>query len=118
MRRRERHMALGMPILRQDDILELLSHLVDDRNDFVPVCRRKSAPGAEVILHVDDDKNIGIGQLHDAPFPLQHVCVQTISGPDIPVKRAGPGGGGLEFGRGGLRIERFRAASPRGCPDA
>ena len=31
MRRRERHMAIGMPVLRQDDILKLSPHPVDDR---------------------------------------------------------------------------------------
>ena len=49
-------MAGGVPVLRHDDVLELLGELVDDRHDLLAALDRQRAAGDEAVLHVDDDQ--------------------------------------------------------------
>ncbi len=48
----------GVPVLREDDVLETRRDGMDDRNDGVAVGNGKRTAGAEIILHVDDDENV------------------------------------------------------------
>ena len=56
MARRERHMVHRVPILRQDHVVEVLGHAVDDADHLVAVLNRQAAAGQEAILHVDHDQ--------------------------------------------------------------
>ena len=51
-------MAGRMPILGQRDIGEASGEAVDERHDGVAVADRQRAAGHEIILHVDDEKDI------------------------------------------------------------
>jgi hypothetical protein len=47
-----------MPILGQDDIGEALAEAIDERDDRIAVGDRQRAAGHEIILHVDDEKDV------------------------------------------------------------
>ena len=51
-------MTARMPVLRQDDMLEILHEFVDQRHDLVAARHRQRAAGAEVVLQVDDNKRL------------------------------------------------------------
>jgi len=56
--RSERGMARGMPVLGDDDVLELAREAIDERHDLVAALHFERAAGTEVVLHVDDDQAI------------------------------------------------------------
>src|SRR6188508_1089971 len=58
MARSERGMARGMPVLGDDDVLELAREAIDERHDLVAALHFERAARAEVVLHVDDDQAI------------------------------------------------------------
>ena len=51
-----------MPILGQDDVCETLREGVGQRHDSVVVGDRQRAAGQEVILQVDDEEDVVIGE--------------------------------------------------------
>ena len=56
MRRRERDVARGVPVLRHHHIGKALGEAVDDGNDLFAVFDREAAARQETVLHVDDDQ--------------------------------------------------------------
>lgn len=66
-------MAGGVPILGEDDVLEVPGQLADDGNDCVTVGNCECAASsvdcrAEVVLDVDDKKGVGSLHLHQPQF--------------------------------------------------
>ena len=59
MRGCKRDVVGRMPVLREDDMRELLCNGVYDRHDLVCICNRERPSGAEVVLEIDDQENIG-----------------------------------------------------------
>ena len=57
-------MVGGVPVLGEDDVIEVCSGAVNGGDDGVAVGDGQGAAGAEVILHVDDDEGVGGGDLH------------------------------------------------------
>src|SRR5258705_8083126 len=53
-------MAWRMPILRQHDMRKLPRNTIDQGNDRVTIGHRQSAARHEVVLHIDDEKNVAI----------------------------------------------------------
>ena len=51
-------MAGRMPVLRQDHVLVLGDHPVDDRDDVVAAGHRQRAAGAEIVLQIDDHEGV------------------------------------------------------------
>lgn len=52
----------GMPVLGEDDVLELFADGVDDGDDSVAVLYRQGSARGEVVLNVDDEEGIvGLG---------------------------------------------------------
>jgi hypothetical protein len=51
-------MALWVPVLRKNDVGELLRKLVDDWDNLVSVGDGESAAGAEIVLNVNDQQDI------------------------------------------------------------
>ena len=51
-----------MPILRHDDMLEAGDQTIDDGNN-VACSRDCQRAGDKIVLHVDDDKDVGFGSL-------------------------------------------------------
>jgi len=65
VRRGERNVGFGVPILGKDHMLEVVAELVDSRNDLIAPINGQSAAGAEVILQIDDKEDVGSGvELH------------------------------------------------------
>ncbi len=58
-------MSGGVPVLRQDDVIEAGGERVETRNDLVAPCYGEGASGEEVVLHIDDKKNIRGARKHD-----------------------------------------------------
>ena len=58
MRGGEGDVAGGVPILGQHDMGEALAEAVDERHDRIAVADRQRAAGHEIILHVDDEKDV------------------------------------------------------------
>jgi len=48
-----------MPVLGEDDVLELAAQPVDERNDLISAIDSECAAGAEVVLEIDNKKYIG-----------------------------------------------------------
>lgn len=59
VRRCERDVAGGVPVLSEDDVVELCSESVDTGDDLVATTDGKGAAGHEVVLHVDDEEGVG-----------------------------------------------------------
>jgi hypothetical protein len=53
-----------VPVLGEDDVLEVLRDFVDGRDDRVSACDGKRPAGAEVVLHVDDEEDVVGGSVH------------------------------------------------------
>ena len=53
-----------VPVLREDDVLELWRNPVNHGNDRIAVCNGQCPSGAEVVLYVDHDENVLLGDLH------------------------------------------------------
>jgi|GEM_PF-5960620 len=51
-------MSGRVPVLRENDMFEAAGKQVDRRNDFVAARHGKKAAGTEIILNVDDQKDI------------------------------------------------------------
>ena len=65
----------GVPVLGEDDVVELLREGVDDGNYFVAFGNGERASdsvdcGAEVVLYIDDEEGVGGLELHDDDFIL------------------------------------------------
>src|SRR5260370_38788682 len=56
-----------MPIVGQHDMAEAHGEPIDDRHDRVAVGDRERAAGAEIVLHVDDQQQIVVANLHFGP---------------------------------------------------
>ncbi len=56
-------MVARMPVLRQDDRIEIRHHVVDRTHDLIPAGDGQRAAGAEIHLHVDDNQ-----RAHSAPL--------------------------------------------------
>ena len=56
-------MAARVPVLGQHHVLEPLAEQVDERHHLVAARHRKLAARTEVVLHVDDQQDVGIGDL-------------------------------------------------------
>ena len=54
----ERDVLLGMPILREDDVIELSRQGVDHRNHPVSLGDPQGSPRHKVVLYVDDQENV------------------------------------------------------------
>ena len=52
-------MSGGMPVLGEDDMFELLTESIDDRNDLIAIFNCESSSWAEVVLEVDNKKRVG-----------------------------------------------------------
>jgi hypothetical protein len=50
--------AGGVPVLGHHHVLMITNELVDLRHDPVALRHRKRAAGAEIVLHIHDDKNL------------------------------------------------------------
>ena len=53
-------MVNWVPILRQEDVFELIDEAVDRSHNSVTIWYFKGTAWAEVVLHVDDNKSICI----------------------------------------------------------
>jgi hypothetical protein len=49
-----------VPVLGEDDVGEALGQVVDDRDDGVAIGDGQGAAGAEVVLNVDCDEDVGV----------------------------------------------------------
>ena len=47
----------GVPVLRQDDMVEADHVAIDQWNDVIAACDRQCAARAEIILHIDNNQN-------------------------------------------------------------
>ena len=53
-------MSGRMPILREDDIAEVLRKSIDDRHDLIAARHRKRAVRTKIVLHVDHDEDVAV----------------------------------------------------------
>ena len=54
----------SVPVLGEDDVLEMLGGAMDGLDDGVAIGNGERATGAEVVLHVDDEKDVVWSDLH------------------------------------------------------
>ena len=66
-------MVESVPVLGEDDVLEMLRGAVDGVDDGIAVGNGERAAGAEVVLHVDDQEDVGGSDLH--LFSIQNISV-------------------------------------------
>ncbi len=59
-----------MPVLCQDDVLERSGDAIDKRNDFIGPGNGERAASAEVLLHVDHEKDVGFAGFDGAAHGL------------------------------------------------
>jgi hypothetical protein len=64
----ERPMAGWVPVLGEDDVLEERRDFVDDGDDFIAARDGELPAGAEIVLHVDDDEEVVMGDVHRAAY--------------------------------------------------
>ena len=64
MARRERVVAGNMPVLGERDVREMRCELVDDRHDRIAPRHGQRPAGEKVVLHIDHQKDVAVGQLH------------------------------------------------------
>ncbi len=57
-------MVGGVPVLGEDDVLEVLRGAVDRVDDGIAVGNGERPAGAEVVLHVDDEEDVVGSDLH------------------------------------------------------
>ena len=57
-------MAGRMPVLRHDEMVEILRQRVDQRHHLVAASNRKRAARAEIVLYIDDDQRLFHATLH------------------------------------------------------
>src|SRR5215467_6635115 len=67
MRTGERGVPRGMPVLGQDYMRESGSQLVDHRDDRITIGNRERSAEAEIVLDVDDQKDLTIVPCHCLP---------------------------------------------------
>ena len=72
-------MAGWMPILRQYDVREPLGQPIDRRNDLIAARNRETAPGTEVVLHVDDQQNVLVADRHTPDHVGTLACAKRLS---------------------------------------
>jgi hypothetical protein len=63
-------MVARVPILGQHHIGEFLGDVVDGWDDFLATVNGKCSAGAEIILHIDHQQHVTVGNLHRGPFHL------------------------------------------------
>jgi enoyl-CoA hydratase/carnithine racemase len=73
----EGRVSRRMNVLRREDVPEARHKRVDHRNDVAAVRNRERAPGAEVVLHVDDDEGVGVGDVHTYTVSLMSEVVRV-----------------------------------------
>ena len=56
--------ALGVPVLREDNVVKEWRDSMDDGNDSVALGHGERAAGAEVVLHVNDEEDVVGTDLH------------------------------------------------------
>ena len=54
----------AVPVLGEDDVLELRSDAVNDGDHGIAVRHGQSAAGAEIVLHVDDEEDVLRSKVH------------------------------------------------------
>ena len=62
MARRERDVAPGVPVLRDDHVAERRCQTVDDRDDRVALGHGQRATGHEAVLDVDHGQHVGLAR--------------------------------------------------------
>jgi hypothetical protein len=60
----ERVVARRMPVLGEDNVLEEWRDAMNDRDDSISVGDSKGPAGTEIILYIDDEQNILVGDRH------------------------------------------------------
>ena len=58
----EGDVAVGMPVLGEDDVIELLGDGVDEGDDLVALSDGERASGHEIVLDVDDEEGVAGGE--------------------------------------------------------
>src|SRR5207253_9733007 len=66
MARRERDVALRVPVLRDLDVTERGRESIDDRHHLVSVENRERPAGHEAVLYVDDDEHVIVAESQPA----------------------------------------------------
>ncbi len=78
-------MVRSVPILGQQDMVELPHQLVDDGHHLVAPFHRQGASGAEIVLHIDDDQRFsGHGRL---PKSKSRALLQAVRAASTPHAR-------------------------------
>ena len=54
----------SVPVLGENDVLEVRRDVMDDRDDFVAAGHGQCPAGTEIVLNVDDEENVVRGDLH------------------------------------------------------
>lgn len=57
-------MAGGVPVLREDDVVEAWRDAMDERNDGVALGHGQGAAGAEIVLDIGDDQEVAGRDFH------------------------------------------------------
>ena len=57
-------MSRRVPVLRQDNVLELRRDLLKPLNDGIAARHGQCPAGTEIVLHIDDDEDVLGGDLH------------------------------------------------------
>ena len=65
-------MVGGVPVLGQDDVIELLGDSANWFNDQISARNGKCPAGAEIVLHVDDEEDVLWGDLHSLTLFRTH----------------------------------------------
>jgi hypothetical protein len=63
--------VFGVPILRQPDMGKAGGETVDERNDRIALRHAKRAVGTEVVLDIDDEKDVLISRGGEIGVPRQ-----------------------------------------------
>ena len=70
-------MPRRMPVLGQHHMLETVGQAVNDVDHLIAAGHRETASGTEVILHIDDDQNVGFSP-HDSPQNAAMAAAQPL----------------------------------------
>ena len=62
----EGDVATGMPVLGEDNVVEMRGEGVDTGYDRIAISDRECAAGEEVDLHVDDEQRVGWAEIHSS----------------------------------------------------
>src|SRR5271154_1770635 len=91
-----------MPVLSGDHEIESRLKAIDDRDDLVTFAHRERSAGAEVVLHVDDDKGVH-GRRFSVVITLRVMTFLTTEREEytltVRIKILASPGGGISFRR-------------------